>query len=99
MKYKVNVNGGETREWKLTKAGWEMDGRAVEADVQRIGDHRYHVLLGAHSCMVELIKREDKTVEVLVNGKKHQVVLRDSGFTQRFFETREFFLMTANALC
>lgn len=56
-----------------------IDGQPVEADLIRLSENKYHALIGHQSITLELLSRDEsaKTMEVMVNGLKHTLEVKD----------------------
>lgn len=56
-----------------------LNGKAVNADTIKLEPNKYHVLINNQSILIELLNKTEngKGMEILVNGVKHEVAVKD----------------------
>ncbi len=61
------------------KDQWLVNGNPLAWDVRSLGNGNYHILHGDKGFQAEVVKidRELKTVDLIINGQKYNVQLRD----------------------
>ena len=67
-------------EYKLTSgsSSFNINANDVEdLNIIKLDHNRYHLLDGSTKVEIELLSIDNKTLELLVNGNKHQVVIED----------------------
>lgn len=77
---KVKVNGKKEFEVKASSEGkGTVNGSAYELDLQTVKPGTFHALRDGHSYTIDVIRHDPqaKTLQVLVNGNKYTLELRD----------------------
>lgn len=73
--YTITVNGSQV----YTVDGNNVNGQEVLADVLKVDNRFYHILTEgkSYNIEVEALDRQAKTISVLVNGNRYELVLKD----------------------
>jgi len=66
-------------QFDLHKGNVLLDGKPVSADIVKLDTNKYHMILENQSLNIELLDKEEngKTMNILINGKKHAVQIKD----------------------
>jgi len=77
--YKIKVNNQFSFEVEQEKAGFLVNGEALEIDLSTIGNGSTHVLYQNKSFNTEIVElnRADKTCKIKVNGNIYQINIED----------------------
>jgi biotin carboxyl carrier protein len=77
--YKVTVNGNSKFEINQEKESFFVDNDKTDWDLVKISENKFHIIKNNKSYNAELIKfdTETKTFDIKVNGKIHQVNVKD----------------------
>ena len=90
MKFKTIIGKTESNfEMNFHSNGIEifLDGKSVNAEVEKLSNHSYSIIVEGKSHIVSILNYED-SVSALINQKKSQIVVKDE--TQILLETYGF---------
>lgn len=73
--YEITVNG-QPHQLHREHGGLFLNGKKLALDVARLDENRLHLLLNNRSFTVEILRKEDKSMVVSVNGQQYELTVR-----------------------
>lgn len=77
----LNIKTGTSGAFQVTfsKGQFTVNNEPMPADIVRISETRFHIIVGDQSWLIEFVRKDDsgKQLDLMINGVKRQVVVAD----------------------